>query len=255
MNIVIVEDELRTARLLAGILNELQPEVNILAILTSVQESIEFFTGNPSADLVFMDIQLSDGHSFDIFEEIDIAHPIIFCTAYNNYMTEAFKVNSIDYILKPFNQESIAKALEKFQKLKTHFSSAKTEVAAETSNTRLIMGHKKSLLVFDNNRYRLLPFEQIAYFFIVGGLPAIKTMDDKTIFIEHSLSAVKDTVPGELFYKINRQYIIQRASIEEVIPSYLRNLEVILKVPVNARLLVNKNKKSDFLQWLGQNPA
>lgn len=252
MNIIIVEDELRTARSLVAILKEIQPEIQIMGILPSVHAAVTYFSSGPEVDLIFMDILLSDGHCFDIFEEIDIAHPIIFCTAYNDYMTAAFKVNSIDYILKPFNKETITHALDKFQKLKTHFSSADPGVnpASTAANSRLIVEHKQSILVLDNNSYRMLAFDQIAYFYLVGGLPAIKTFNGKTIFTDQSLSAVMELLPRTLFYKINRQYIIQKGAISEVIPSYLRNLEIKLKVPVNEKLMVNKNKRTEFLHWL-----
>jgi DNA-binding LytR/AlgR family response regulator len=247
MNIIIIEDELRTARALASILLEIDPDIKILGILTTVREAIDYFNKDTEVDLIFMDILLSDGHCFDIFEEIDITHPIIFCTAYNDYMTEAFKVNGIDYILKPINKASLTQALGKWGKLKSHF-------VGETANRgstdkKVIASRNNGMLVFDKNCYQMLPFKQIAYFYLVGGLPAIKTMDGQTIFSDQSLTALMSVIPNELFYKINRQYIIQKEVIFQIVPSYLRNLEVRLKVPVKERLMVNKNKKTEFLNW------
>jgi len=229
-------------------LSEIDPNIKILGTLSSVKEVIDYFNKRAEVDLIFMDILLSDGHCFDIFEEVDITHPIIFCTAYNDYMTEAFKVNGIDYILKPFNKESLTNALDKWQKLKRHFENVPARIYKDTQ--KIITGHNNGMLVFDRNCYRMLSYEQIAYFFLVGGLPAIKTVDGNTIFAEQSLTAIMKIIPQYLFYKINRQYIVQKGVIEQIIPSYLRNLEVKLKVPVKEKLMVNKNKKTEFLNWL-----
>lgn len=252
MNIVIIEDELRTARSLAALLKEMDPDIQILNILSSVASAIAFFESDPPADLIFMDIQLSDGHCFDIFEEVDISHPIIFCTAYNDYMTKAFKVSSIDYILKPFNSASVSHALEKWHKLKNHFSIIENEAPARVPPGKIITGHKTSLLVLDNHSYRMISYSEVAYFFLVGGLPALKTYSGQTIFTEQSLTGLTALLPAADFYRINRQYILHRDAIQEVIPSYLRSLEIRLKVPVQTRLTVNKNKKTEFLNWLRQ---
>jgi len=248
MNIIIIEDELRTARALSNLLKELQPEINVLGILSSVLTTINYFKNDTAVDLIFMDIQLSDGHSFDIFEEVDINIPIIFCTAYNNYMTEAFKVNGIAYILKPFNKSAIAHALNKWLNLKKSFTGTMTDIQQKSDiiNT----GHSRSILVFDKNCYRLLPYEQIACFQLVGGQPAIRTINDQIIFTEQSLSAIMENLPEELFYRINRQYIIQKSAIEKIIPSSQRNLEIVTKIAQSETLLVNKNKKTAFMNWL-----
>jgi len=248
MNIVIIEDELRTARALASLLTQINKEIIIRCILSSVKEAVNYFQQNGEADLIFMDIQLSDGHCFDIFEEAEIAHPIIFCTAYNDYMAEAFKVNSIDYILKPFNLESLTQAINKWSSLKQHFAS--TTKHNSTEGNKVILNTKRSMLVFDHNRYMMLPYAQMAYFTLIGGQPAIRTMEGHSIFTEHSLTALMTLLPADLFYKINRQYILQKGAIKEVLPSYLRNLEIKLTVPVKHKLTINKNKRTDFLNWL-----
>jgi len=247
MNIIIIEDELRTARALANILLEIDPNIKILGTLSSVREAIDYFNKSTEVDLIFMDILLSDGNCFDIFEEMEINHPIIFCTAYNDYMTEAFKVNGIDYILKPFNKKSLTQALSKWGKLKNHFVGDPD--SRGSADKKVIASRNNGMLVFDKNCYQMLPFKQIAYFYLVGGLPAIKTLDGHTIFSDQSLTAMMSLIPKDLFYKINRQYIIQKEVIQQIIPSYLRNLEVKLKVPVKERLMVNKNKKTEFLNW------
>lgn len=248
MNVVIIEDELRTARALVNVLKELRPEISILAILTSVQAAIDYFKRETAVDLVFMDIQLSDGHSFDILEEVDISMPIIFCTAYNNFMAEAFSVNGIDYILKPFNKSAIAHALDKWFKLKRSF--AGQQAAGEQKSSIINTGHRRSMLVFDKNCYRLLPYEEIASFQLVGGLPAIKTFSGQTIFTEQSLSAAMTIIPEDLFYRVNRQLIIQKGAILRIVPSSLRNLEIVLKLPQAEKVLINKNKKTEFMKWL-----
>lgn len=248
MKIVIIEDEIRTAKLLASTILQIRPDVQIMASLQTVNAAVAFFQGKPAVDLIFMDILLSDGHCFDIFDEIEIRQPIIFCTAYDDYMLPAFRKSGIDYVLKPINKDSIANALEKWETLQKHFLLS----GDENSHPKSIPYEtRKGFLVFEQNRYRSLPFNDIAYFFVVGGEPAIRTFENKTIFVDQPLTKIIESLPETEFYRVNRQYIINRAAIKEVEPYYLRKLDILLGVPVPSKLLINKNKRTEFLKWFG----
>lgn len=249
MKIVIIEDEVKTAKLLGSTIEQIRPAAEIAAALQSVHAAVTFFEQQPEVDLIFMDILLSDGHCFDIFDEIEIKQPIIFCTAYDEYMLPAFRKNGIDYVLKPFNKTAITAALDKWDNLQRHFQL----IERKSDQPRSIPYEtKKGFLVFEQNKYRSLPFKDIAYFYVVGGQPAIRTFENKTVFVDQPLMKVMESLSELDFYRVNRQYIVNRMAIKEVEPYYLRKLDIHLTVPVPSKLLINKNKRTDFLKWFGK---
>lgn len=236
MQIVIIEDEVKTAKALAAMIRLISPDADIVATLQSVKSAVAWFATHDQPELIFMDIQLADGISFDIFKETEIRAPVIFCTAYDEFALESFRANGVDYILKPFTQDTLAAALHKVRQLKQFLSAP--------------VAGKSSFLVFTDNRYTAIPIDHIAYFFIRLDMPAICTFDGRTYFVQQSLDHISTVVPPGQFYRVNRQYLVNFDAVKEVEPYYARKLLVHLKVPIPDQIILNKNNTTAFMKWL-----
>ncbi|ANI89275.1 DNA-binding response regulator [Arachidicoccus ginsenosidimutans] len=248
MRVLIIEDEIKTAKALSRIIGILEPDAQVIDCLQTVQSAIDFFNTNANVDVAFMDVQLADGLSFDIFKEVKISCPVIFCTAYDEYAIDGFKANGIDYILKPFTEESIKGALEKFRSLQNFFQSNQNK--AQQIIQSFGNSGKQNFLVFHRNKYIAIALEKIAYFHIKNDVTLIHTFDDDEYVINQSLDAISEQLPQGKFYRLNRQYLISFEAIKEVEPFFSRKLLVHLKVRTEDELLINKNKTTEFLNWL-----
>ena len=173
MNIIIIEDELKAARSLENIITEVKPQAKVIAKLQSIESSLKYLSENRQPDVMFMDIQLSDGLCFEIFKSVKIACPVIFCTAFDEYSLEAFKANGVDYVLKPFSKSDIADALKKVDELRNFFQqSIMPDLTGLLSQITPPSG-KKSFLVFKNNKYITIATNNIAFFYIRNELSTI----------------------------------------------------------------------------------
>jgi two-component system, LytTR family, response regulator LytT len=250
MNIVIIEDEQLTADDLAENILDLDPEVQIIAKLNSVQDAVAWFQRNEHPDLIFSDIQLGDGLCFEIFKSRSITTPVIFCTAYDEYALSAFKANGIDYILKPFDKATIANALARYKELEKRFS-----VNAQKFETILHLfenrkpGKKGSILVYHKDKILPVRLEDIALFYIENEMTYILTFDQKSFTTNKTLDEL-EKMAGADFYRANRQRLVQRKAIKEAAQYFARSLSVTLTIPFNETIKVNKVKVSDFLNWL-----
>ncbi len=241
-----------TAEDLAEILLKLPDSIEVVKILHSVTESIEYFKQNTSADLIFCDIQLGDGHSFEIFKQVHIDVPVIFCTAYDEYALEAFKNNGIDYILKPFVKKSIKGAIEKYKSLKARFSQSNIDFDNLFQNLQTRYNHDKkisSLLI--NWKDKIIPvrINDIALFNIDFKIAQLITFDDQKYFVNHTLDELEE-ICGENFYRANRQYLINKNAVDEVLQYSFRKLFVKLKVKGDFDITIAKVKVPEFLSWL-----
>lgn len=236
MQIVIIEDEVKTAKALAAMIRIISPDATIVATLQSVKSAVAWFSSHDQPELIFMDIQLADGICFDIFKETAIHAPVVFCTAYDEFALESFRANGVDYILKPFTQDTLAAAFHKVRQLKKFFSAP--------------VAGKSSFLVFTDNRYTAIPIDNIAYFYIRLEMPAICTFDGKEYFVQQSLDHISTVVPPGQFYRINRQYLVNFNAVKDVEHHYARKLLVHLKVPAPDQIILNKNNTTAFLKWL-----
>lgn len=252
MTIVIIEDEVKTAKALGQLILSIRPDAQILSYIQSIDGAVKYLTENDQPDLIFMDIQLADGLCFEIFKSVDIVSPVIFCTAFDNYAIEAFKSNGIDYILKPFSREDVANAILKtaglrnfFQRNKKHlpdFDLLLTRHGEETG--------KSSFLVFKNNKYVTVQTAQIAYFFIKYDAPSIMTFDKTEYPLAQSLDEISKLVSPSQFFRVNRQYLVNFTAIKEAEHYFARKLLLKLSVPTEEKLLVGKEKVTAFLNWL-----
>lgn len=250
MNILIIEDELKAAKSLVTMIATVRPTAKIVSQLQSVERAVTYLSGQSMPDLIFMDIQLADGLSFDIFKRVSISCPVIFCTAYNDYSLEAFKTNGIDYILKPFSKEDIVAAFEKVDQLKNYFQQHQIPDIEQLLSRLEPKGGKTGFLVFKQNKYISVPTDSIAYFGIKNEMVHIITLDKQDYTINQSLEQIYAQVSPSIFYRLNRQYVINFHAIKEIEPYFARKLYVKLIIPTEVRLLINKERTSEFLHWM-----
>lgn len=252
MNIVIIEDEDFTANDLADTLLKTEPEAKIIAILSSVKSAIEYFSTHEEPDLIFSDIQLGDGLSFEIFREIKIEVPVVFCTAFDEYALNAFKANGIDYVLKPFSEKDIHEALRKFKTI-----SHKVKVEDEHYNTLVeslinrTTPKMMSILVHFKDRILPIRIENIALFYIENEIVYLITLDNRKYSVNKTLDELTQLC-GNNFFRTNRQYLINRKSIVDASQYFNRKLSVNVSVPVVDKVTVSKTKATQFLIWLEQ---
>jgi DNA-binding LytR/AlgR family response regulator len=251
MEILIIEDELKTARALAKLITAAEPKSRISNTIQSVQSAVDYLqTSKP--DLIFMDVQLADGLCFEIFNRVQINVPVIFCTAFDDYMMQAFKANGVDYVLKPFSSEKIAMALLKVRNLKNFFQQAGNSPAnlSQLIATLQPRSFKKSFLVNSRQKYQAISTETIAYFYIRHESTVIVTLDGQKYQVAKPLEEIQRQLDEHEFFRLNRQYLIAFKAIKEVEQYFARKLHITLKVPTDEKLLVGKDKTTLFLSWL-----
>ena len=253
MKIVIIEDEQLMAKDLARTLRGIEPDIEIVAMLESIEESLDFFKTHPSVDLIFSDIELGDGLSFQIFEKLKTTTPIIFCTAYNQYALEAFKTAGIDYVVKPFNKQSIEKSLIKFQQLKENLSNSKDNYSGLINLLKLkISPANTSVLIHHGDKIIPLDSKEIALFYVENESTIIYTFEGKKHIIPHKMEVLEATFMNN-FYRANRQYLINRQAIKDVSHFFNRKMVVNLMLPFHEQIIVGKLKTTEFMKWLTEN--
>jgi two-component system, LytTR family, response regulator LytT len=250
MKIVIIEDEIKAARSLANLIVQIRPTATIVASLQSIESSVNYLSQNATPDLIFMDVQLSDGLSFDIFKAVKISCPVVFCTAYGEYTMDAIKANGIDYILKPFSKEELQNAFEKIDNFKNFFQQHTQPDLSALIKMMGVDDGKKSFLVFQDNKYVTISTEDIAFIYIKHDTTTLVTFREKTYTIPQSLDQVQSQVSAKQFYRLNRQYLVSFSAIKEVEHYYGRKLLVKLVIPSPDNLLLGKEKTTAFLEWL-----
>ena len=242
---LIIEDETAAARNLRSILQKIAPEIEVVAMLESVVESVAWLKTNPEPDLVFVDIHLADGDSFRIFREVEITSPVIFTTAYDQYALEAFKLNSIDYLLKPINEAQVSRALDKLARLtgreRTEGGQRIRHMAKQRSET---------FLVYIADRIIPLNRDQIAFFHTADERVTAWDFQGRSYPMDKTLENLQALLPEELFFRANRQFIVQRRAVEEIGMWFGSRLSVLLSVPTPEKIIVSKARASEFKQWL-----
>ncbi|WP_217606549.1 LytTR family DNA-binding domain-containing protein [Chitinophaga sp. GbtcB8] len=250
MNIIIIEDELKTAKSLENIILGLKPDAKIAGQYQSVESSVKALSEGPMPDLIFMDIQLADGLCFEIFKLVKVTCPVVFCTAYDEYSLEAFKNNGVDYVLKPFSKQDIQEALKKVDELKNFFQQKTLPDLGDLLSKLAAPSGKSSFLIFQNQKYKTVNVEDIAFFYVRHDATWIMCFDKQQYTINQSLDQVTNAVSARQFFRLNRQYLINFKAIKEVEPYFLRKLYVKLIIETPDKLLVNKEKSHSFLTWM-----
>ena len=250
MKAVIVEDEVIAAKNLQRLIAKIDSDIEIITVLKSIEDSVEWFSANPSPDMVFMDIHLSDGSSFIIFEKIKIQAPIIFTTAYDEFALKSFQVNSIDYILKPINPKDLERAIEKVK----HFNPAKSNheeaIAAMLSMFKRERVYKSYLLVGQGYRYIPLSVDEIAYIYLENKRSKIVTFNEDIFWENSPLDKIKEMLDPSKFYRINRQFIISHKSVKDVTFWEYGSLRVNLVVKTPEKIIINKANNTEFKDWV-----
>lgn len=250
MRIIIIEDEQNTAKDLAKTITKIDSKIEVIEILKSVDESIKWFSKNLMPDLIFSDIQLGDGLSFDIFEKIKCTIPIIFCTAFNEYAIKAFKSNGIDYILKPYEQKSISSALEKYKNLENNFAKnyVQYEKVFEFLKTKS-NANKGALLVNTKNNILPIKYVEIALFYIENEITHLITFKNSLHFTDKTMEEISK-MAGNAFFRINRQFCVNRKAILNVSPCLESRFSLKLNIDFDKEIIVARTKNQEFLDWL-----
>jgi len=248
MKVVIIEDEALAAERLERMLNELVPDIVIAAKLTSIELSVIWLKGN-CVDLIFLDIQLTDGLSFSIFDRVEVKTPIIFTTAYDQYAIKAFELNSISYLLKPIKKQSLENSLQKYQSLKSAYS---INFENLLSNLKGETGYKKRFLVQIADKYKKVETERIAYFFAFEKNVFFRTTEGQTYPLDMTLDQVEKVIDPALFFRINRKYIVNINAISNMVSWAKRRIKVELAPVVddNTDTIVSMERYSEFKKWL-----
>jgi two-component system, LytTR family, response regulator LytT len=250
MKALIIEDEILASKHLIQVLEE-AGDISVITVLESIAETIDWFKNNPQPDILFLDIHLADGIAFEIFNHINITCPIIFTTAYDEYALKAFKVNSIDYLLKPIDLSDMQVALKKLKGL-SGSESLKTALNNLITSYGKTSKYKKHFLI-PSKGDKLIPVQtsDLACFYIAAGTVKAFTLDGKTYKFDYTLEELADLLDPELFFRANRQYIISRAAIKDIDLWFNSRLSVNLKIAVPEKIVISKARIPDFKKWFG----
>lgn len=254
MNVLIIEDELHNSRMLTGMLNSLKPEWNILTSLESVKQAVEWFEKNDQPDLIFMDIQLTDGICFSIFEKVQIESMVVFTTAYDEYAIQAFKVNSVDYLLKPISEEKLQLAIKKVEKIKSYFNDNKAEVPDYSLLIKAIKNeqkqYRKRFLITGSTNFFKIETKDIAYFYTTNRITFAVMYTGKEHIIDLTMEKLEEQLDPEQFFRANRSQIISIDSIRKFESFFGGKLIVKLVDPFKEPVTISRLKAAEFKNWL-----
>lgn len=246
MKALIIEDETAAALNLKAILKQAAPDIRVVDTLESVEESIDWLRANPQPDLLFMDIHLADGDSFRIFGAVEVTAPVIFTTAYDRYALEAFKVSSIDYLLKPINADDVRRALEKLRRLTSG------ERLDYGSRVRSLAAQRQEEVFLVRVRDRIIPLQRdrIAYCYTSNEKVTACDFDGETYPLDKTLEALQALLPERDFFRANRQFIVARRAVKEIAVWFGSRLTLHLTVDTPERIVISKARVPEFKTWL-----
>ena len=252
MNILIVEDEPLNAQKLRGMLKKLIPDAQIVKTTDSVGATLDFLKTNPAIDIGFFDIQLADGISFEIFENTRIPFPVIFTTAFNEYAIQAFKVNSIDYLLKPIDEKGLRHALDQFHASRPGTPAVLPDNIVAKALNMLTRQHKHRFLVKVGEHLRVIPSEEIAMFYSLEKAIYLKTLEDRNYPVDFTLDQLEELLDPGAFFRVSRKHIVSMAAITDIVAYSGSRLKIKLHVPTDADSLVSRDRVTEFKEWLGK---
>ncbi len=251
MRVVIIEDETAAAVNLQAVLRSIDSSVEVTAVLESIRESVEWLEKHPMPDLIFMDIHLADGDSFRIFELTEVTAPVVFTTAYDQYALDAFKVNSIDYLLKPIVTADVERALRKLRRLsgseRHDYGERVKSLAAERSDR---VQEQQVFLVHVRDKLIPLRRDDIAYCYTRDERVTACDMQGRTFQLDKTLEVLQGLLPAADFFRANRQFIVSRRAVEEISIWFGGRLTLALKVPLPERIVISKARVPEFKLWL-----
>lgn len=250
MEILIIEDEARAANQLQSMLKVCNFDYELLGLIDTVEDAVPWFQKNSAPDLVFMDIQLADGLSFEIFQKIDVEAPIIFTTAFDQYAIQAFKVNSVDYLLKPIQKDDLNTALDKFIK-------ANKRTAIDPSILKQLLGSmqaptkREGLLVKEGGGFVQIKISDLLYCYSEDSI-TFGVTSNKRFIIDETMDELLGSLDQNTFYRINRGQIVAKASIQKMDPYFNHRVKLSITNPRNQEFIVSRPKTSDFKAWMNK---
>lgn len=253
MRVIIIEDEIKTAQRLRDMLLHIDDEITVEVILLSVVSAIRWLKNNPTPELIFSDIQLGDGLSFEIFKEVQTEAAVIFCTAFDEYAIKAFESNSIDYLMKPIEEESLRKSLEKYDRIKELFVNSSAQVSKRnTMLSQLEAKYKQTVLV--HYREKIIPVKviDIQAAVILNGVVQIFTADGQSYSIQLTIENLESTFDPQQFFRVNRSAIINRDAILDIEHYFNRKLFITTRPVLPEKIIISKNRVQPFLKWIEQ---
>jgi DNA-binding LytR/AlgR family response regulator len=248
MKVLLLEDEKPSAEKLQKALLHLDTDLEVVAVLSSVEAAVEFLQASPEPDLILMDIELSDGLSFRIFDQCRINCPVIFVTAYDAYWQEAFEVNSIDYVLKPVRPEKLGQALEKYRRLEKHFSAPYANLQQKLQAPP--ESPRRRFLVKKGTDWVAVKTEDVAYCYAAHKLCFLVDRQGRQFILDRSLADLEKELDPEIFYRVNRKYIVQLQHIQRITTLAKSRLLLELSPPAREPLIVAQEQASGFRQWM-----
>jgi DNA-binding LytR/AlgR family response regulator len=253
MKVLIVEDEKSAAKRLLALLKGIDPDIEVIGTMDTVKGTAEWFRNNSAPDLLFLDIQLADGLSFDIFEQTVISCPVIFTTAYDQYALKAFEVYSIDYLLKPIDKEKLLRSLDKFNKIvEGSKSEASVDLGTLQNALEMMQGrkYKERFIVKYGEHIKSFPVENIVAFFSEEKISFFKNEDGRKYVVDYTIEQIEGLVDPDRFFRINRKYLINLNTIEDVIVYSNSRLKLQVRHLSDHDLVVAREKVQEFKKWL-----
>ncbi|MEI9943697.1 MAG: LytTR family DNA-binding domain-containing protein [Chitinophagaceae bacterium] len=251
MKVIIIEDEKPAADKLRRAIMKADATIEVVTLLASVQSSITWLQENAQPELIFMDIELSDGLSFKIFEKIKLSCPIIFTTAYDEYWQEAFEHNSIDYLLKPIKQDKLEAALKKYEALRKYFS-ANFQQLLQSQQQAQPQGYKKRFLVKRGTDYIGIKTEDIAYFYAAHKLVCMVDRSGQKFILDQSLADIEKQLDPSQFYRVNRKYLVHLNAIKKIKTWPKSKLQLEIEPAINEDVVISQENVAAFKEWMGQ---
>jgi two-component system, LytTR family, response regulator LytT len=253
MKVVIIEDESVARQNLQTMLLEIDPDIKVISMLDSIETSIKYFETRPEVDLVFMDIELGDGQSFDIFKSTTIESPIVFTTAYQEHALKAFKLNSVDYLLKPVEKSELVSALTKYKKL--HIEQKQrihANILSLLDKVQDAGQYRTRYLAKSGTRLISVLTDDISYFYTKDRLQFIKTLRGEDYIIDKRLDEIELELNAKTFFRVNRQFILNYNSIHKVHTWFSGKLKVSVQPAAHEEIIISRLKAAEFKKWLGE---
>jgi two-component system LytT family response regulator len=253
MKILIIEDENLAAKRLITLLHKIQPNAEILATLDSVKRAVAWLKDHPEPDLLFFDIQLADGLSFEILEQVNVSAPIIFTTAFDEYAIQAFKVNSIDYLLKPIDPQELENALKKYHERTSIVPTTSVSIdvmALKSAMMQLSKQYKERFLVKIGEHIRTIEVSDAAYFYSQEKATYVQTLEKNRYIIDYTLEQVEQLVNPTQYFRINRKYLVSMAAIKDIVSYTNSRLRLTLVHAEEDDAIVSREKVQEFKEWL-----
>jgi two-component system response regulator LytT len=259
MRVLIIEDEELAQKKLQKTLQSVDSTAQVVGVADSIRSSVDWLQSNPAPDLILMDIELADGQSFEIFDKVEVKSTVIFTTSYDEYALKAFKVNSVDYLLKPIQKEDLQAALSKLKNLKTLYSS---QLESPALNVDVLVKElqqklqpkdfRKRFLVKHAQKLLSIEIGEIAYFYSDGRLNFFKTLDNKKFVVDYTMDELEDMLNPDRYFRISRSFYVSVGCIDQIHDYFGNRLLLHLKPAVDKEAIVSREKVSDFKKWMGK---